>query len=348
MSIILALAVILAGSSLAQDLGPRGRVKVPRSCPENVPNPIRQGGDTIANATVIPALPYDDTGTTAGRVDDYDEACPYSGATAPDVVYKYFATTSQQVGIDLCGSAYDTKVYVYDTGLNLIACNDDFYSGPPCGEYVSKIDRVWFDAGITYYIVIDGYGGASGTYQLSVIGFAGTCYFSVPNNEGEPPLVDDYVDNYNGGCDSPPGLPFQEIAGDSGGEATISGISGWYTVQGSGQRDTDWFVLFMGTQNAIEVAICGFSSTYAFELGPQDCETVGVVQQCASIHGDVGYLTIAGYDPLNPVWLWVGPTTFSPPSGGEDEYRYCVWLSGLATPVASEATTWSTLKALYD
>lgn len=38
-----------------------------------VPDPARQGGDTIADATVILAIPYSDTGTTTGYVDDYDE-----------------------------------------------------------------------------------------------------------------------------------------------------------------------------------------------------------------------------------------------------------------------------------
>ena len=126
----------------------------------------RGDGDTIATAIVIPALPYNDTGTTAGYVNDYDEICPYSGSTAPDVVYKYVATSSQSVDIDLCGSGYDTKLYVYDAGLNLIACNDDFYFGAPCGAYVSKLENVPFVAGTTYYIIIDGYGAASGAYVL--------------------------------------------------------------------------------------------------------------------------------------------------------------------------------------
>jgi hypothetical protein len=347
-AVTLALVLALAVPAAAQDLGTQAPVKVPQSYPENIPDPERQGGDTIFFATFIPMLPYEDSGTTVGRVDDYDEICPYSGATAPDVVYKYVATMSQPVDIDLCGSAYDTKVYVYDASLDLVACNDDFYFGPPCGEYVSKIDHVWLDAGTTYYIIIDGYGGACGLYQLHVVGLVGTCYYHIPNTEGEPLLVDDYVDIYNGGCNSPPDHPFQEVAGDSDGEAIISGVSGWYIDHGSNQRDTDWFVLFMGPQNAIAVTICGVYATYAFELGPQVCETVGVVQQCTSMHGATGDMIITGYVPLAPVWFWVGPTVFAPPAGAENEYNYNVWLSGLAPTVFAEATTWSTVKALYN
>ena len=103
-----------------------------------------------------------------GRVDDYDEVCPYAGAVAPDVVYKYVATSTVSVDIDLCFSSYDTKLYVYDAGLNLVACNDDFYFGAPCVTYSSKLENVAFNAGGTYYIIVDGYGNASGAYVLDI------------------------------------------------------------------------------------------------------------------------------------------------------------------------------------
>ena len=33
-------------------------------------------GDTVLDATIIPGIPFEDTGTTTGFNDDYDEACP--------------------------------------------------------------------------------------------------------------------------------------------------------------------------------------------------------------------------------------------------------------------------------
>ena len=50
------------------------------------PDRSRQGGDTVGDAMVIDELPYYNTGTTEGYTDDYDEECPYSGSTSPDVV----------------------------------------------------------------------------------------------------------------------------------------------------------------------------------------------------------------------------------------------------------------------
>ena len=54
-------------------------------------------------------------------------------------------------------------------GLNLIACNDDFYFDDVCGIYVSKLEGVALMGGGTYYIVIDGYGDDFGDYELSII-----------------------------------------------------------------------------------------------------------------------------------------------------------------------------------
>ncbi len=117
---------------------------------------------------MIPSLPFSDSGTTEGYTDDYDAVCPYTGSTSPDVVHKYVATTTVAVDIDLCGSAYDTKLYVYDQYLDLVTCNDDFYFDATCSVYVSKLKNVSLNAGITYYIIIDGWGGAFGATNAMV------------------------------------------------------------------------------------------------------------------------------------------------------------------------------------
>jgi hypothetical protein len=348
-AIMLALALTLAVAATAQDLGPQAPVKVPQAYPENIPNPIRQGGDSIATATLIPALPYSDSGTTAGYVDDYDEVCSYSGGTAPDVVYKYIATWATTIAIDLCGSSYDTKLYVYDDGLNLIACNDDFYFDAPCGVYVSRLENVQLNAGTTYYIIVDGYGTAYGDYVLEVVPFMLPCYEPYPDSEGEPPLMDDYADTYNGGCNTPPDYPFQQITGDADGDAFLSGESGWYQANGVDMRDTDWFVLSMGPQGVIEIAACAYGGSLVCEVGPQDCSAVAVIQSAFACYWEEGYLTITGYDHLAPVWIWFGPPSASPPEWPDSPYAYNIWFSGLEPGViATEATTWSTVKALYE
>ena len=122
---------------------------------------------------MIPALPYNDTGDTSAALDDYDESAVggcSSASTSPDLVYSYTPTVDEIVNIDLCnGSSYDTKIYIYDEDLNLVACNDDYYDAASgCGEFVSFIEDMFVYEGVTYIIVVDGYGGEAGAYDLKM------------------------------------------------------------------------------------------------------------------------------------------------------------------------------------
>ena len=120
------------------------------------------------------------TGTTVGFTNDYDETCPYSGSTAPDVVYKMTIPDSLNgLIVDLCDSWYDSKVYVY-SGADLengdttnIACNDDFCNSDSSSftSYLEIGSSLAEDGGLSagvYYIVVDGYSTQSGTYWLQV------------------------------------------------------------------------------------------------------------------------------------------------------------------------------------
>jgi len=347
---LLALLVALAATAGAVDTGHRMPAKSPSTFDLNVPAADRQGGDTIADATVIPDLPYYDTGTTSGFADDYDEVCPYTGSTSPDVVYTYSPTGDLVVDIDLCGSDYDTKLYVYDAQLNVVACNDDAYSGSPCGQYVSALEYVALQAGETYFIVIDGYGGDHGEYILDIVEHV-PCVLDCPADgfpEGEPPLIDGYVDAYNGGCNSY-GVPFQELHGDEEGDLVFCGVAGWYLSSGGNSRDTDWFHLYMGPTGAIELTADAEYPTYFMELGTHDCATGDVLVSTMAGDCELGSMTMDHYPPGHVVWLWVGSTTYTPP--GPDfgnEYDYVIWISGLMpTSVAAETASWSSVKALF-
>ena len=132
--------------------------------PADFPPPsLLQGGEDVGTAVVISSLPYSDAGTTSGYINDYEGNCGSSGA--PDVVYSFTPTVDYFVTIDLCNSGYDTKVYVFEnTENNTIGCNDD-----ACGLQ-SILPNVFMTAGNTYYIVVDGYGSSSGSYDMIVTG----------------------------------------------------------------------------------------------------------------------------------------------------------------------------------
>ena len=188
---------------------------------------VRVTGDTAADPFVITALPFTATGNTCSFVNDYDYACPYVGSTSADVVYKYVALWDMVLHIDLCAATYDTKVYVYDSNMNVIACNDDY-----C-EYQSFVRCVPTTAGNTYYIVVDGYGGSCGNYVLALPEYSPRCVIECPPDvmlEGEPDCYDGYNDVYNGGCNSTP-LPVFQILEPTGSDITICGTTGVYAVR---------------------------------------------------------------------------------------------------------------------
>ena len=123
----------------------------------------------IDTALPIDMLPFTSQ-EVLGFEDDYDVACGYE-SNSPDVVYSFTATADTSISISTCLSMYDTKVFVFESSADMVAgCDDDSWgsSGDPCGAWTSYIDSVGLTAGNTYYVVVDGYGGDAGNYQLDV------------------------------------------------------------------------------------------------------------------------------------------------------------------------------------
>ncbi len=143
------------------DLGAKFRER------ENEPrNPLDQGGDICASATVIPSIPYTDAGTTVSYGDDYATQC-YSGGSSPDVVYRFTPNMDMTLDVSLCGSSYNTVLSIWrgcpgsDEPI-MVCCNDD---SPDCAPQ-SCCSGVSFTRNFTYLIIVDGAAGESGNYQL--------------------------------------------------------------------------------------------------------------------------------------------------------------------------------------
>lgn len=211
-------------------------------------------GDNVSNAFVLPGpLPISTGGTTAGFTDDYDEACPYPGNGAPDVVYAYSPGTSVTVDLDLCGSSFDTKLYIYENTVTPgvpYDCNDDFYFNDTCGMYVSRIQAVLLSAGNTYYIVIDGYDEFSyGDYLITISADnpPPACTWGADIicpagavDEGEP-----CGSETNGGCSMPPGTEIWIGVPDSGGS-----FCGTLWADG-GSKDIDEYELVLAETSQV-------------------------------------------------------------------------------------------------
>jgi hypothetical protein len=332
--LVFAMMLALVGSAMAFDLGNDRPAKPEVNYPQNVPSDTRQGGDTILDAVVVTLPVVNGSGTTAGYTDDYDEACPYTQSTSPDVVYSVTPDADVAVDIDLLGSTYDTKVYVYDQNLALVACNDDFYP-----DYVSKIENLALMGGVQYFVIVDGYGGDFGDYVINIVTFE-PCVIDCPAGaelEGEGPLVDGYADDYNGGCNSPEfGNPFSPIT-----SSLFCGVSGWYiSADGSQFRDTDWFLVTVPDAGFVEFIGDAEFPTYMFELGPQDCGSVAVIQNVIMGPCTEATITIPGAAG-STIWFWVGPTTFD----GSGEYNYVLYSN--LDPIATESHSWTDVKGLF-
>jgi len=333
-------SALIALPALALDTGNVVPVKPERpAIVPAAPDPavLRQGGDTILDAVPITIGATFD-GTTVGYTNDYDETCPYGGSTSPDVVYTFTPTVTLEITVDMYGSAYDTKIYIWDQDCVLVACNDDFYS-----DYTSRLEDVEVQAGVQYFLIIDGYGGTSGVYTALVEEYV-PCVVSCPAgwsiHEDEPPLVDGYEDAYNGGCNSPQyNYPFQYLYG-----GVFCGRTGYYVnASGGASRDTDWFTVHVPTVGYLEITGDAEEACYMFELGPQDCGSVSVIQNMIIGPCIAASMTIVG-SPGSVVWFWVGPQRFW--EGETYEFDYVLINFDIIDAV--ENHSWTSVKQLFD
>jgi len=308
----------------------------------------RTGGETIETATVIGTLPYTDTDNSCAFFDDYDEVCPYSGSTAPDAVYAFTPDMDMEICIDLCYSLYDTKVFVYENEWTPgfpYACNDDFYFAAPCYTYSSAIEDLPVYAGNTYYIVVDGYYGSCGTYQLDV-GECEDCVVECPAGaliEDEPWCEDDWEDIWNGGCNSTP--PVFETINPAGGDTiTLCGTGGTYSYFGSSYRDTDWFEITVTENNTLNYCVTSEFPTNIYLIdGNFGCGTITILASASAIPCVEACLTWSVAPGV--YWLWVGASQFSGIPCGSDYVITLDGFTGGGSPV--ESTTWGALKDMF-
>ncbi len=123
------------------------------------------------NPTVIPAQGGTFGGTTSGTSSQAG-SCGNSG-TSPEQVFQWTPAVSGTAAIQTCGAgtSFDTVLYVRSpscTGSEITSgCNDDACTNSAGLFRASKLTPE-VTAGTTYFIVVDGYGGAAGSFALQV------------------------------------------------------------------------------------------------------------------------------------------------------------------------------------
>jgi hypothetical protein len=295
-----ALIYLLAATAFAEEQAPdpdkpRG-ASIPAAPLDGAPATARSGGETIDDATLIPGLPYYESGNTTSYADDYNAVCPYTAIGGHDVVYKYIPTVEQAVTISICNSWFDTKLYVFeDSADNVIACNDD-WCGPDDDHYgvtwMSYLENLPVHAGHVYYIVIDGYTSCPlgcGVYTLHVTdrSMPVACDHTCPPDgmpEGEPECYDGYIDHFNGGCSSNPPV-FSQLACGSD-PLRICGGGGVY--RSGTRRDTDWYAFTLTEPKAVTFRACGNFPIFAILMSIEsDCSATTILGDAVYSHKEL-------------------------------------------------------------
>lgn len=298
---------------------------------------VNVGGDTYASATVIPALPYTDGGSTCGFANDITPPCFVTPA-APDVVYKFTPTVDMCVNISLCGSGYDTGLLVRNGTTNTdVGCNDD-----ACG-LSSELEGVNLVAGNEYFIVVDGYNTACGPYTLNVSECPPppVCDPCPPGAylEGEPVCADGYIDTVNGGCNSSPVVVTSLLCDPN---ATICGTYGTFNANGS--RDTDWYEFTVNAPTVINVSVNGGGLTGS---------AVAIIDNLCAPNVLCGAFTPTALCATNTCVAAVGPGTYrvfvaSFFDGTPCGTPYVLNIRGMTCPpTAVPTSSWGKLKTLY-
>ena len=160
--------------SYSQELCPPSSINVFGGDQENIVSWGEPVGNIGCGDYAVNELPYVHQGNNTGTGDNW----PVSGSQGEDVAYTLNVGQATTFDFTLCSMVtdYDTKLEIFTSDQDCVApvstgnYNDDDYTN--CAEYQapyppSGLFGVTLQPG-QYYVVVDGYGGATGNYELSI------------------------------------------------------------------------------------------------------------------------------------------------------------------------------------
>lgn len=120
-------------------------------------------------------------------------------------------------------------------------------------------------------------------------------------------------------------------------------MGGWTSTG----KDTDWYAVTYGASGQITWTVESEIPGWFFEIEGQVCGgnliNIMELEDC-----EEGTVTLTG-TPGSQAWIWAGAQEYSPPSGFEGyNFDYTMTFTGLQEgPVATESSTWGTIKSMY-
>lgn len=144
-----------------------GTINVSRTRRIQCSAPPPPANDLVANAQLVNTCGEIINGNTkfATNTGDGPNCLNASGEqwTSPGLWYKVVGN-GENINISLCGSSFDTKLYVYlgtPGSFTCLTSNDDFCSLQSVVDFIST-------ANTTYYVLVTGYGSAKGSFTMTV------------------------------------------------------------------------------------------------------------------------------------------------------------------------------------
>src|SRR5438128_3564244 len=287
------------------------------------------GGGGCSSPITIPASGGTVSGATSGT-SALVGSCGSTG-TAPERVYQWTPAVSGTATIQTCGAGttFDTVLYLRSGacagGPEMAAgCNDDACTNAT-GMYRASRLTPTVAAGQTYFIVVDGYGGAQGTFSLTVT----------------PPVPTTTTTTLpgGGGCSSAIAIPASggTVSGATSGPSALVGSCG--SSGTAPERVYQWTPAVSGTAT---IQTCGAGTTFDTVLYLRSGACAGGPEMAAGCNDDACTNAIGLYraSRLTPT-VTAGQTYFivvDGYGGGQGPYSLTV-----TPPVASTSTTTTTL-----
>lgn len=162
--------------SIWNSLTPEEQASYQQAAPRTFNGPVLNiAGDSCAAAThEIGALPFNTADTTVGRADDltYGAACGgfnASSGVGPDLTYRIQTDITCDLTVNMDPAANDLALWVVssDCADPVGGCvGGDDSGGNGTAEAVGPFTAT---AGTDYFVIVDGFGGASDAFTLSIV-----------------------------------------------------------------------------------------------------------------------------------------------------------------------------------
>src|SRR5439155_1428863 len=189
-------------------------------------------------------------------------SCGSSGGS-PEQVFQWTPAVSGTATIQTCGAGtnFDTVLYVR-RGICAsgpeVGCNDDACANATGLIRASRIMPA-VTAGQTYFIVVDGYAGAQGTFSLTVTPPAGSTTTTVPPTTTTPSTTTTTTTTLAGACAHLTVIPAQggTFSGSTSGTSSLAGSCG--NSGSSPEQVFQWTPALSGTAT---IQTCGAGTNF--------------------------------------------------------------------------------------